>query len=121
MANRFEPTEEQVEHYEQWASSLPTAIAQHVAKRFPPWKLYRMDSGHRAFIYSVADNGTVTVAVTGEYNKVMFGRRVFGIDPNTLVECELPGPDEELGEVLTSEEDIDKHINEMKKQHESNS
>lgn len=116
MANRWEPKDEEVAAHEKWANELPTPIAQHVAKRFPPWKLYRMDSGHRVFVYSIANNGTVTVAVTGEYNKVLFGRRVFGIDPNTLVECELPKPDEEVGEELKTREEVDAFIAKMKNQ-----
>ncbi len=36
---------------------------------------------------------TVKVAVTAEYNRLMMERDVFGIDPDSLTECDLPtGP-----------------------------
>lgn len=35
--------------------------------------------GQRVFILSYETNGTVTVAVTAKYNKVVFERNVFGV------------------------------------------
>ena len=62
------------------------------------------DSRHRCTIYSYHENGTVTVTVNGQYNAVAFARNVFGIDPESLTECDLPGDQEVLGEVHTGHE-----------------
>lgn len=75
--------------FEAWLATRPPVI-QEMARRVPPDRLYRIDSGHRCTIYSYNESGTVTVEVTGEFNRVIFGRRVFGIDPATLVECDGP-------------------------------
>lgn len=83
--------------WEEWVDSRP-AVIQKMCRSHPPDRLYRMESGHRGTIESYNENGTVTVAVTGEYNRVLFPRSVFGIDPSTLVECDLPGPDEDVGD-----------------------
>jgi hypothetical protein len=67
-----------------------------------PWKLYRMGR-HRVYVVSIEepkDPGapvTVKVAVTGQFNFVAMERDVFGVLPEELVECELPGPDEMVG------------------------
>ena len=53
---------------------------------------------------------TMTVMVSGQYNRVIFERQVFGIQPEGLEECDLPGKDEELGTILTNKEEIDAHI-----------
>jgi hypothetical protein len=101
VANIFEPSEEEKADWDKWVASRPDAVRQ-VAKKFKPWKLYRMKStGHRVTIYSLGEHedGTVTltVLVTGTFNKVVAERRVFGIEPEDLEECELPAPDEPLG------------------------
>lgn len=62
-------------------------------------------------IYSYSEDGTMTVDVTGQYNKLTFDRRVFGIQPEDMEECDLPGDQEELGTVLTDRKDIDAFIN----------
>ena len=105
-----------------WLASRP-AVIQDMAKSHPPDRLYRMkDTGHRCTLYSYNENGTVTVDVTGEYNRVLFGRRVFGVAPSDLEECELPRPEEDLGDTAAeagySEEDVRKIlIPEMKRHH----
>ena len=57
-----------------------------------------------ALIYSFGENGTLTVVVSGKYNKIDFERKVFGIDPDDLNPCELPQEGEPLGVALTAEE-----------------
>ena len=103
----YEPNTEQLSGWEEWCLSRPPEVAS-VARRFPPWELYRMSSGHRCTVYSYGEEEaggvSLTVSVTGEFNKIAFGRRVFGIDPDELVECALPGPDEEVGAELTQDE-----------------
>jgi hypothetical protein len=100
---------ENLSAWEEWFASRPPVI-QDMIRRYPATRLYRMADGHRATIYSYAEDGTVTVNVTGEYNRVLFSRQVFGIPIETLVECDLPGPDEDLGDTSQeagySEEDV---------------
>jgi len=104
MAQIFKPTKAQVKEWRQWVKELPP-VARAVAERFNPWTLYRLkDTGLRATFYSVADDGTLTVIVSGDFNAVMFERRVFGIPADDLEECDLPIPGEPLGAVLSQEQ-----------------
>lgn len=101
MARIVEPTPEEKAGWDAWVASRPPAVRA-IAERFDPWTLYRIGSGHRVFLDSIQEprDGspcTLTVCVTGEFNFVSFERRVFGIDPAELVECELPGPHEVTG------------------------
>lgn len=108
MAEAFELKKGKEKEREDWILSQPPDI-QKMIRKFPPNLLYQMDTGNRCLIYSYSEDGTVTVSVTGEYNYVIFSRRVFGIDPDTLVECDLPGSDEKLGDMseeVASELDI---------------
>lgn len=101
---------------EAWLEARPTVIKEMYAK-YPPNLLYRMQStGHRVTLYSYAEDGTVTVNVTGQFNRVKFGRRVFGIPVTDLVECELPGPDEEVGEELDTPEAIVAYLNKKREE-----
>lgn len=93
--------------WDEWVAARPESIRR-MCHAYPPNLLYRMgDSRHRCTIYSYHENGKVTVSVTGQYNAVAFARNVFGIDPESLVECDLPGDDEVLGEVCTQTEAVD--------------
>ena len=86
------------EAWDRWVAERP-AVIQEMCRRLPPNRLYRLkSSGHRVTIRSYCEDGTVTVYVAGEYNRVVFSRHVFGVDPNDLVECELPAPGEDLGD-----------------------
>lgn len=106
MAKLAEIDEEQME----WMESRPEEIKQMIEK-IPPNLLYMMkSSGHRVTIYSYGEDGTVTVFVSGQYNQVTFERRVFGIKPEDLEECDLPDENEELG-VLLNEEQTRDYIN----------
>jgi hypothetical protein len=89
-----------------WIKGRPQKI-QEMCGRWPPNLLYR-DSGSklRVFIYSYSENGTVTVIVSGRYNFVCFERKVFGVDPEALEECEMPGVDEKVGVMFTGPEEI---------------
>lgn len=63
------------------------------------------DSGHRVTLYSVdePEDGsppTLKVDVLGRFNLLAFDRRVFGVSPSDLEECDLPGDDEPIGAVL---------------------
>jgi hypothetical protein len=91
-------TEDERRGWDDWVASRPPVVRE-LARRLPPTRLYRLKvSGHRCTIHSYSEDGSVTVNVTGDYNRVLFGRRVFGIPPDGLEECDLPGPDEDLGD-----------------------
>ena len=86
-----------------WVNSRPPVI-QKLCAELPPDRLYRIKpSGHRATMVSYCEDGTVTVAVTGRYNAVLFERNVFGIKPSDLEECEVPSDDEILSSAIGGE------------------
>lgn len=97
MARIYEPTKAQVRQWEKWVKSLPPK-ARATGERFNPWTLYLMaETAHRVTIASFADDGTISVAVTGQYNDgILFDRRVFGVAPDELEECDIPPEGEAL-------------------------
>jgi hypothetical protein len=106
MARYTEPTPEQEKLWQKWLAERPDNVRK-VAEKFDPWSLFRMkSSGHRVYVigFDVGDTVTLRVAVTGAFNRVRFERQVFGIEPDDLEPCQLPGPDEPLGTELTQEE-----------------
>ena len=106
MARILDWSPEQAQTWETWLRGRP-AIIHTLAQRFPPYNLYRLKrTGQRCTIHSYNEGGTLTVAVTGQWNQVMFDRHVFGVAPENLEEAELPGPDELHGTVLTDPEEI---------------
>jgi len=110
MTELFEITEEMND----WIKTRPENV-QRMIELFPPNKLYRLKTtGNRVTIYSYSEDDTLTVEVSGEYNAVMFERRVFGIKPEDLEECDLPDENESLGAVLTEQEDINNFIQSVK-------
>jgi hypothetical protein len=114
MARFREPTPDQVAVWEKWVAEQPAAIRA-VAEKFDPWSLYRLrDSGDRVTIHglngSIDGPVTMMVNVLGEFNKVVFERQVFGIDPDDLEPCDLPGPEEDLGALLTDDDEIKAYI-----------
>ncbi len=93
--------------WREWVASRPESV-QKLCRQLPLGRLYRLKtSGHRVTLYSYAEDGTVTVNVTGEYNAVTFERQVFGIKPEDLEECDLPEPGELLGTMLTDPKDVE--------------
>lgn len=89
-----------------WVKKRPKAVRK-MAEKWPPDRLYRMEpNGERVLLYSYSEDGTVTVAITGEYNFVTFERQVFGVNPKSLTECDLPPPEEQVGAMLTEEAEI---------------
>lgn len=103
MARFIQPTPEQEKDWLKWVSERPTKVRK-IAERFEPWSLYRLQGRERVTIYSFCEDGTVTVVVSKEWNLVTFERRVFDINPNDLVPCELPSNDEVVGALLTPDE-----------------
>ena len=94
MARWKEPTEHNIRGYTEWIATRPEAV-QAVARRFDPWTLYRMKStGQRVCVIGFdemeAGGVCVRVEVSGDFNFVTHERQVYGIDPDDLVECDLP-------------------------------
>lgn len=100
MAKHIEWTDEQQKSWDDWVATRPEII-QRMARKHPPDRLYQMGK-NRVTLHSYNEDGTVCVNVTGQYNRVVFSRQVFDVKPDDLVECDLPGPDEDLGD--TAEE-----------------
>lgn len=99
-----QPTKKQEKGYAAWVRELPKK-ARAVAQRFDLWTLYKLkETGDRVILRAFADDGTLTVIVSGRFNLVMFEREVFGIRPDDLEECDLPAADEPTGTLLSREE-----------------
>jgi len=110
MAKIIEWSEDQRTVWNEWVATRPP-IVQELCRQFPPDRLYKLkSSGNRVTLYSFSEDGTVTVNITGEYNAIMFDRRVFGVKPDDLIECNLPEPNESIGTVLTEENDVNAFI-----------
>lgn len=96
--------------WDAWIAARPAAIRE-VCRAYPPDRLYLLrTTGHRCTIHGYSEDGTVTVTVSGEFNAIVFARRVFGIKPEDLTECDLPDAREPLGAALTERYDIDAFI-----------
>ena len=82
-----------------------------IAKRFPPWELFRLkNTGQRVVVAGFNEDGTVTVDVRPDFNLMLFGVSVFGINPDDLEPCDIPGDDVPVGALMThaeAEENID--------------
>lgn len=97
MAKFIEFNEQQRANVNEWLATRPPVIQELVAK-LPPDRLYRVKStGQRGTIDSYSENGTVTLVIDGTYCYVMFGQRVFGLSADMIEECDLPGPDDPVG------------------------
>lgn len=102
--------------WEAWVDGRPQEVRR-LCQVFPPDRLYRMKStGHRVVICSYSENGTVMVDVLAAYNRLTFERTVFGVKPEDLEECELPGEGEELGALLTEPKAIENFLDEVREQ-----
>ena len=97
--------------WEAWVAGRPPVV-QELCQRFPVDRLYRLKpTGQRVTIAAFSEGGTLTVDVTGQFNAVAFDRQVFGINPQDLEECDLPGPDEVVGTTFTDPKDVEEYIN----------
>jgi hypothetical protein len=110
MADICTVTLKMIEDFDEWKKDRPQVVVD-LADKYPPWKLFRMKgSGHRCVPFSYNENGTLSVIVDGRFNRVLFGRTVFGVPPDELEECDLPGPDEDVGDTAQeagyTEEDV---------------
>lgn len=104
MARWIEPTQEQMDGWDEWATSRPEPV-RGLAQRFPPWELYRLKpTGQRVTVASYFEDGTLSVNVLAQFNLTLHESSVFGIDPDDLESCELPSDDEPVGAILTREQ-----------------
>jgi hypothetical protein len=102
------------ELWDEWVASRPPVI-QELCRQYPPDRLYRMDGdGHRVTIHGYSEDGTLIVEIRGAYNRLVFERNVFGVDPLRLTECDPPGPDEPCGAVLTEDDAIEAYIDKFR-------
>jgi hypothetical protein len=99
-----QPTTDQIREWESWLAKRPAAIRATVTRlKIDPWTLYRLKTtDQRVFLLALFEpkaDGKVLcrVAVSGDFNLLAFERSVFGIDPEDLEECDLPGPEEPVG------------------------
>jgi hypothetical protein len=110
MARWMEPTKKQLKEFNAWLAERPPKIRKMV-EQYPPWELYRLkDTGHRCRIIGYSPDGTVSVNIPAIYNLITFERNVFGVTLDALKPCELPAPDELVGEILDDDEKLI-HIN----------
>ena len=85
--------------YKDWLDERPQLI-KNMITNYPPYILYLYKpTNHRCHIVGYYEDGTVRVAITGEYNRIAFGRTVFGIKLTDLEECEFPGPTDPVGDI----------------------
>ncbi len=113
MARIAEPSKKQEAGWRRWVKSRPPTVRA-IAGRFDPWSLYRMrPNGERVFLVSINEDGTITVGISGRFNAVVMERNVFGIDPSDLEPCDLPGPDEVTGSLLTDSQ-VDDNIDALR-------
>lgn len=106
MARVNEPTKEQLLGWADWVAERPKVVRD-IAERFDIWTLYRLKStGQRVQIVAVSEDGTLRVNVDPAHNLTLMGTTVFGVPPEDLEECDLPGHDEPVGELLTPEQQL---------------
>lgn len=106
MALHMEWTDEHEQIWQEWLSDRP-AVIRDLATRFHPAKLYLLKTtGQKGTIESFGEDGTIRMQFDGRFCKVVFAKSVFGLKPDDIEECELPGPDEEVGNYC-EENDID--------------
>ena len=94
------PTQEMLAAWEEWLNTRPPSI-QNLARRFPPWKVYRLRTTGQDILeikaYSEPDhenpNGTIRAVclMPGLPAIPPFLREVFGLDPDDIKE--LSGED----------------------------
>lgn len=99
----YQMSEEEHASWSEWLAARPAHVRV-VAERHPPNRLFRLrGTGQYVTVYSVCEHEggrvTVTVDVTGQYNCVTRARRVFGIAPDDIEDCDVPGPEHPTGDM----------------------
>ena len=75
---------------EEWIKDKPDVIKK-LYHSHPPDRLYMLTTiDLRVTLISYEESGTMTVEISNDFNNVFFERQIFGIKPETLVECDMP-------------------------------
>lgn len=99
MARWIDWTETQKQIYADWVANRPEVVRNILDRNnLHMDRLYRLKTtGQNVVLYSISENGTVTVHVLEKYNMhkkhphfPFEERAVFGIDPADLEETDLP-------------------------------
>lgn len=113
MAIIREFTPEEASEWAKWVRSRPPTVRD-LCERFPPNRLFRLKStGDLVTVHSWCENGTITVDVTAEFNAVLFERNVFGISPDDMEECDIPGPEVVTGALMSADQ-VDENIDALR-------
>ncbi len=105
--------------FREWLADRPTIIKE-LGLKCPPDRLYRFKhSGTRLTVRGYQEDGTLIINVSGQYNRIMFERDVFGVPPEDIEECDFPPEDEEIGVVLTDEEEVKAYLDVLVKRIEN--
>ncbi|WP_339898215.1 hypothetical protein [uncultured Gilvimarinus sp.] len=72
-----------------WVKSRPEVV-QVMCESHPPDRLYAMGHGQLVTVQSYEETGTMTVEVHQDQSPLFFPRKVFGVKPEDLTECDLP-------------------------------
>lgn len=86
-------SKEQRNIWNDWVETRPPLIKE-LCARFVPNRLYLLKTtNQRVVIGSYSEDNTLTVYVAKEFNpgRLFTGQGVFGIKPDDLEECDLPG------------------------------
>lgn len=99
MAYVLEPTKEKMKEVEEWLKDRPQVIKDLHAK-LSPFKLYDYkpslegDITLKVTIDSYNEDGTVSVSLPLNFNVGLIVRYLSDIDPDDLIECDLPTTEE---------------------------
>ena len=90
MAEIYKFSEEQEKLWEAWVAERPPVIKA-MAERLLPNRVYKLTTTEQICIPTAFhEDNTVKVAVLRALNNRIFSVSVFGINPDDLVECDLP-------------------------------
>jgi hypothetical protein len=99
MVNAFEFGESDAVQWREFKELMPSTLRA-IAEQYPPNKLFLLKPfNRRVTVSGYADNGTLDVMITGEFNRIFFARNVRGVEPHELEECDFPHPSEKLGDL----------------------
>lgn len=112
-------SEEKTQAWKARAATFPHHLRA-LAESFPPNKLFRhKHTGYRVTVCNFANDGRhVAIKVTGKFNLLPFNYVEFEVPIEDLVECDAPGPQEEVGELIKSGAEILIYMAELTRQME---
>lgn len=102
MARWMNPTRKDVLEVNQKLKDRPRNVRA-IAKKLDFFSLYWLQPVQsHVIIYSVEDDGSITVSATREYNHLVYDVLIFGVDLEDLHTCEIPSRAREQGADGTS-------------------